>query len=139
MLKRKEAGRLLLRREEVELWVPVLIHHWHDALKAHPAMAGGTGSKGSPEKTRDDVLWRLNDEMAKAILTPERIQLLIAQIRDYRDELSAAGDKLAVNCLTAAILSLEREVDPAHNYFLNILIFFFARGDRRGSGLIRAR
>jgi hypothetical protein len=57
-------------------------------------------------------------EITKGIFTPERIRRLVAELRAYRKELAAAGDKSAIMCATSAILYVEREAEPEMNSFL---------------------
>jgi hypothetical protein len=68
-----------------------------------------------------EAIWPAVSEMAQSIFTPERIQQLIAQLKKYRSELFAAGDKMAAACALGAIASLEREDEPGQNRFLNAL------------------
>jgi hypothetical protein len=57
-------------------------------------------------------------EIAKGIFTPERIRRLVAELRAYRKELGAAGDKRAIRSATSAILYVEHEAEPEMNSFL---------------------
>ena len=57
-------------------------------------------------------------EVAKGIFTPERIGRLVAELRAYRKELAAAGDKSAVLRATSAMLYVEHEKEPEMNSFL---------------------
>ena len=60
-------------------------------------------------------------EMAQSIFTPERIQQLVSQLKKYKKELFAAGEKRAASYAFGAITYLERETEPALNSFLTVL------------------
>ena len=88
---------------------------------------GGDASEAQLEETEKQAiaekLWPVLADMAGHIFTPERIRQLIAQLKTYRNERFAAGDKQVAGCTLGAIASLEREDEPAKNYFLNALCF----------------
>lgn len=127
LLEREDARGLLLSREEVDPWVTALLGYLREAVEAESEPAGDRPPQGIDTEMLSKALWRVNDEMAKPVFTPERIQQLLAQLRKYRDGLIAAGDKRGAVCLTGSMLTLEREIDPAHNPLLSALSFLSLR------------
>jgi hypothetical protein len=121
LLEREDATALLLSPEEIKPWLPRL-NEWMAAVLER---MGGDASEAQLEETEKQAiaekLWPVLADMAEGIFTPERIRQLIAQLKTYRNERFAAGEKRFAGCTLGAIASLEREDDPAKNYFLNAL------------------
>jgi hypothetical protein len=121
LLEREDAGDLLLSPEEIAPWLPRLNEWMALALER----LGGDISKAKLEEREKQAiaekLWPVLADMAGHIFTPERIRQLIAQLKTYRNRLFAAGEKRSAGLTLGAIASLEREDDPARNYFLNAL------------------
>ena len=80
------------------------------------------------------MISQVTREMAQSIFTPERLQGLIARLKQYRDERFAASDHAAVRAALGAIVSLERKGSPADNRFLNLMCFQALRDFTTGSG-----
>ncbi len=113
LLEREESRFLHLPVEEVQPWL---------ALFNERASQGGfpsdTPSKESARKYFDEVALPLMREMAASIFTPERIRQLIADLKKYRSDLFAAGDKASASQVMGAINYLMREDSPGDNTFL---------------------
>jgi hypothetical protein len=73
--------------------------------------------------TLANALWPILGEMAGAIFTVERRQQLMAQLKTYRNELFAGGDKRLAGYAQGAMTYIEREDEPAKNAFLNALCY----------------
>ena len=123
LLEREDARALLLPPQEVEPWLPALLQRWQSAQDKLPQLSCDMPPDPSIAKGLSDAIWPVMGEMAQSVFKPDRLQHLVSQLRKYRSEQFAAGDKIAASCAIGAIASLEREEDPAHNYFLNALCF----------------
>jgi hypothetical protein len=122
LLGRPDAGVLLLTPEEIEPWLVLLNERFESQRDQLPDPAD-TSPDPAAVKAMGDLTWPVLREMAVKIFTPERIVHLAAQLKTYRNERFAAGEKRIAGCTLGAIASLEREADPAHNYFLNAVCF----------------
>lgn len=123
LLEREDARALLLSPQELEPWLATLSRHWESVQHLLPQLPADTPPDAATTKALADAIWPAVSEMAQSIFTLERIQQLTSQLKKYRSELFAAGDKVAANCAMGAIASLAREDDPSRNYFLNALCF----------------
>jgi hypothetical protein len=127
LLEREDARGLFLPPEEIEPWLTVLERRWQD----FEHQLGDPESDAAPDAAAREViadfLWSLTAEMARAIFTPQRTAQLTEQLKDYRDRIHAAGDQRALSQTHGALLSLERETEPAENPFINALCFVSLR------------
>lgn len=127
LLEREDFSAFLLARQEVEPWQVAL----NRRLKSIWDQTPGLSSDAPPESAVTEVFSKtvmpVIGEMAKAIFTPERVRQLLSQLDNYRSQKLTADDKHAAGCAMGAIVSLEREPDPARNYFLNSLCYFSLR------------
>lgn len=138
LLEREDAAALLLLPEEIEPWLPVLTERMASIMERLPKTSGDLPPDAAAAKTVVEEIWPLLGEMAESIFTPERRRQLIARLKAYRDERFAAGDKRIAGGALGAINSLEREDDPAQNYFLNALCFVSLRSYGRAAGTTHA-
>ena len=113
LLEREDARFLLLRVEEIQPWLT----RFNERL-AEQGFARETASEESIQKLLEEVLLPLMREMVDAIFTPERIGQLIAELKRYRSDLFAAGDKRTAGQVMGAITYVEREESPGQNSFL---------------------
>ena len=118
LLERPDAGILLLTPEEIEPWLVLLNERFESQRDRLPSPDNPLPDPAAV-KAIGDLMCPLLSEMAVKIFTPERIGHLLAQLKAYRNERFAAGEKRIAACTLGAIASLEREDDPARNYFLN--------------------
>jgi SEC-C motif-containing protein len=119
LLHREDADRLLLSAEEVQPWDAFLLEKLQAMMaEIGPLEPGVKASRAQSKKAFDQFYLPAVQEMTKGIFTPERIQRLVAELRAYRKELAAAGDKAAMMCATSAILYVEPEAEPQLNSFL---------------------
>lgn len=117
LLEREDSRILQLPIEEMRPWVTVL-----NERVAQPGFPSDPGEARTPEedalKMFDELVLPLMREMADAIFAPDRIRKTIADLRKYRGERFAAGDRVTANQAMGAISYLEREDDPGQNSFL---------------------
>jgi hypothetical protein len=119
LLNREDAARLLLGAEEIRPWEALLLEKLQPMMgEIEPLEPGGKVSRARQKKAFDQFYLPAMREITKGIFTPERIRRLVAELRAYRKELAAAGDKSAIMCATSAILYVEREAEPEMNSFL---------------------
>jgi hypothetical protein len=127
LLERADAAGLLLSQDELAPWVPRLLAAFNSVLPQVPDPAGPAPDPALGEalvQAIQPVLGR----MAEAIFTAARRRQLVAQLKDYRNDLFAAGDKRAAGLAQSASISVEQEDQPAQNRFLNVLCFVSTRG-----------
>jgi hypothetical protein len=112
-----------LRPEEVEPWTPKLL------AAAEPLGVTTPGfDLNAPVTEKDsqaffDALLPVFREMAQAVFTPERLQSLVSQLKQYRNQLFDSGERKPSSWAQGAILYLEREDQPGLNPFLIALCF----------------
>lgn len=121
LLDRPDAGFLLLSPETVEPWFLELCQRLESlvAVSQPPAPPEAAAPPGSMQT----ILYSLVHEMAQSVFTPERIQQLLAQLRQYRGELLDSGETMAASQAQAAIILVSEEVNPGTNYFLASICF----------------
>ena len=134
LLERPDAGVLLLTPEEIGPWLAILNERLESQRDQLPDLADPSPDPAAV-KAMGDLMWLMLREMAAKIFTPERIGHLIAQLKTYRNERFAAGEKRIAGCTLGAITSIGRETDSAHNYFLNAVCFASLRMAMRDPGL----
>jgi hypothetical protein len=122
LLERGDAAHLLLSPAEIQPWLPRLNECWAGVCEQFPEAAGSSLSPAAGEALFG-VMLPLIGEMVGGILTPERIQQLTAQLKSYRNERFAAGDKQTAALANGAIIPLREERDPASNRFLYALCY----------------
>lgn len=122
LLEREDSRWLLLPGEETQPWM--------EALNERVLEAGGGAKMQDPGASEESVRQLFQDlavpllrEMADAIFTRDRIVRLLADLRKYRGELFAAGDKQAAQLATGAINYLQPEESPGQNSFLLALCY----------------
>lgn len=123
LLEREDAEDLLLSWEEIENWLPVMNERWASLAEKLPKPRGDSPPDEATIKTVAEALTPLFREMAEHIFTPERIRELIAQLKAYRNERFAAGDKRVAGLALGAITYLQREDEPGMNSFLVTLCY----------------
>jgi hypothetical protein len=119
LLNREDSARLLLGAEEIRPWEALLVEKLQPMMReVGPLEPGVKASKAQSKKAFEQFYLPAMQEITKGIFTPERIRRLVAELRAYRKELAAAGDKSAMLYATSAILYVERETEPEKNSFL---------------------
>ncbi len=119
LLNREDSARLLLALEEVQPWEALLLEKLQAMMEGiGPLEFGRTITRARRKKAFDQFYLPALQEITKGIFTPERIQRLVAELRAYRKDIAATGDKIAAHCVTAAILYVEHETEPELNSFL---------------------
>jgi hypothetical protein len=119
LFERKDAARLLLRPEEMEPWMPLVTQKLQLLSEKYGLVEGGALiPEAQQQEAFSTITLPMMQEVAKGIFTPERIRKLVADLKAYRKELFAAGEKAAAFSASNAILYVEREDDPSQNGFL---------------------
>ncbi len=119
LLNREDSARLLLGAEEIQPWDALLLEKLQAMMgEIGPLEPGVKASRAQSKKAFDQFYLPAMREVTKGIFTPERIRRLVAELRGYRKELAAVGDKSAMLCANSAILYVERETEPEMNSFL---------------------
>jgi SEC-C motif len=116
LLKREDARSLLLQPQELEPALPLLINRLERERQARPDLF--SDDTQPPRQEMADITWSIVGEMAQSLFTADRVDELASQLRQYRNERFAAGDKEVAFCAQSAINSLESQKDPAQNYIL---------------------
>ena len=119
LLARPDAARLLLGPEEVEPWAATLEEKLQGMLEEiGPLEPGVMAAPAQTKQAFDQFYLPAIQDITKAIFTPERIRRLVGELRAYRKELVATGDRSAILCATSAIIYVERETEAHLNTFL---------------------
>lgn len=113
LLEREDSHFLHLPYEEVQPWLTLF-----NERATQQGFLSTAPCEESARKYLEEVALPLLREMADSIFTTERIRQLIADLRKYRGELFAAGDKTTAGNVMGAINYLEREDSPGQNTFL---------------------
>jgi len=123
LLEREDASALLLSPQDIERWLPILNECCESFAERLPEESADLPRDEATTRLFGETVWPVLGEMAGDIFTPDRIRQLIAQLKTYRNERFAAGEKGIAGLTLGAITSLEREDDPSKNYFLLALCF----------------
>ena len=123
LLEREDASALLLAPEEIERWLPILNERWAGIAGQLQEISGNAAPDEATNQIIVETILPLFGEMAGHIFTPDRIRQLIAQLKTYRNERFAAGEKKIAVSTLGAITYLEREDDPSRNSFLISLCY----------------
>jgi hypothetical protein len=118
LLGRDDAKRFLLSPEEVEPWMPTLL----ERLASLEEEARGA----TAEEAWDDdqilnglqgVMLDVAQEMAPAVITPERLDQLVADLKAYQRDLHEAGERKLTMYTHATATVLERAEVPGEEPF----------------------
>jgi hypothetical protein len=120
LLERPDAAHLLLSPEEVQPWLAELSEAFANVCKQFPEITGPSPSAAAGKALPDAVL-PLVRKMVAELFTPARIGQLAAQLKAYRKERFAAGDKKTAELANGALLSVGDEDEPDCNRFLCVL------------------
>jgi hypothetical protein len=117
LLERPDAAFVLLSRTEFEPWLQRLNERLAER-EPLPSQPDGPKPPAIASKMFDEVVVPVLREMGRSIFTPARLGQLLGQLREYRNQQFATGNKDMTACATGAITSLEGMDDPGHSYFL---------------------
>jgi len=126
LLQRPDASGLLLSAEEIAPWLPTLNERLEPLVGLLPANPDSAPDPAVTERIFA-ALWPVLGEMAGKIFTPERLARLLDQLRTYRNERFASGDKRAAGQALGAMAALERPDAEGRNYFLGVLCYVSLR------------
>lgn len=116
LLEREDSRFLQITSEEAQPWITRLNERFSQSeFSATPEVVMTEENVG---RMFEELVLPLMSEMAAAIFTRDRIRQLVARVRKYRNDLFAAGDKLAAEQAMGAVTCLEREDSPGENTFL---------------------
>jgi hypothetical protein len=113
LLERADSRILRLSFDEVQPWLTIFSER-----ASQQGFLSVTLSEENAGKYFEEVLLPLLREMADSLFTPERIRQLVGDLRKYRNELFAKGDKTTAGQALGTINYLEREDSPGQNTFL---------------------
>jgi hypothetical protein len=117
LLERQDSRFLHLANEEILPWLRLLNERAsHQGFLS--GMPDGAASKENVRKLFEELALPLMREMADSIFTRDRILQLAADLRKYRGERFAAGDRATAGHAMGAINYLDRENSPSQNTFL---------------------
>lgn len=117
LLERQDSRFLYLPNVEIQPWLTLL----NERANQQGFFSDTSGSVASEERVRQmfgELALPLLREMADSIFTRDRILQLVADLRKYRRERFAAGDRATAGHAMGAIIYLEREDSPGQNTFL---------------------
>jgi len=117
LLERRDAAHLLLSTDEIRPWLPELSEAFASVCESFPDLATPSPSAAAGKAFLDAMI-PLVREMVAELFTPERIGSLTAQLKAYRNERFAAGDKKTAELANGAIVYLTDEAEPGCNSFL---------------------
>ena len=117
LLERRDAAHLLLSPDEIQPWLPELSKVFASVCEQFPDLTGPSPSAAAGKAFLEAML-PLVREMIAELFTPERIGSLTAQLKDYRNERFAAGDKKTAALANGALIYVKDEDEPDCNRFL---------------------
>ena len=125
LLGRDDARRLYLSPEEVTPWLPVLLERLRPVEgQAREAAARGTWAEPNVLDEMGRITAEVAREMASAVFTPQRIDQLKVDMKDYGRDLERRQEQEATRLARAARMLLEREgIAPDENPLLAGICF----------------
>jgi hypothetical protein len=123
LLERRDAAHLLLSPDEVQPWLPELVEGFASVCEQHPDLTTPSPSAAAAKAFLDAML-PLVREMITELFNPERIGNLAAQLKAYRNERFAAGDKETAQLANGALIYVKDEDEPDCNRFLCAIGYF---------------
>jgi hypothetical protein len=120
LLQREDAAHLLLSPEEVQPWLPRMMEIYEGVYARFPDLTTSSPSPAAGNALMEGLVPLLR-EMAAKLFTPERLGQLAAQLKAYRNERFAAGDKRTAELANGAMMYVKDEDEPDCNRFLCIL------------------
>lgn len=117
LLQRPDAAHLLLSPDDIQPWLPALNEAFASVCEQFPDLAAPSPSAAAGKAFLEAMLPFIR-EMIAELFTPERIGSLSAQLKAYRNERFAAGDKKTAELANGAIMYLKDEDEPECNSLL---------------------
>jgi hypothetical protein len=124
LLEREDAECLFLSAEEVAPWLPIMQERL-EPLVAQIREAVARGEEPDPETmeaVREGMVG-LTHEMASAVFAPERIDQLVADLKDYQQSLGEVGEREEAAWAYGALASVRADAPPIDKPFLLALCF----------------
>jgi hypothetical protein len=124
LLEREDADCILLSLEEMAPWLPVLVDRTEPMIeRTREALSAGRVPEPVIQEQVRDALVTTILEMVPEIYTQERVDQLVADLKDYRRRLSEAGEEEAASWADGALIAVHREDPPAENPFLMVICY----------------
>jgi DNA-binding transcriptional MerR regulator len=120
LLERPDAAHLLLSPDEIQPWLPELSERFTSVAEQFPDLASPSPTAAAGKAFLDAMLPLVRGMVAE-LFTPERLGQLTAQLKAYRKERFAAGDKKTAELANGAIIYVKDEDEPECNRFLCVL------------------
>jgi hypothetical protein len=135
LLERDDAERVLLSAEEVTPWLPVLQERLEPLVgQVREAVARGEAPDPSLVAAVQEQMVKITLEMAPAVFTPERVEQLVTDLKDYQRSLGQAGEREEAAWAYGALASVRADGPPAGKPFLLALCFASLRRVIRAAG-----
>ena len=118
LLGRDDAERFLLSPEEVEPWIPTLLDRLASVEEeARGAIAEEDWDDSQVQKGLEGVLLDVAREMAPIVITLERLDQLVADLKTYQRDLHEAGERNLAMYAHATTSVLEHTQTPGKEPF----------------------
>ena len=121
LLRREDAGFLLLTSEELEPWLAVLNHRLASAPEGFASLPRGRKPDEAIDRAFMTIFYDLASEMAETIFIPARFDQLKAQLRQLRSRFVAEDDHDGIAGIHGALMGLQAETPHQDRHFLTSL------------------
>lgn len=124
LLRREDAACILPSPEETAPWTAALVQRTEPLLRqARTAADAGLEPGPDIEDAVSEALLATIREMVPAVYTPERIEQLMQDLRDYRRRLSEAGEREAAILADVVLTTLQRDGPAGDHYVLAVTCY----------------
>lgn len=128
LLQREDAEELFLSPDETEPWLKRLAHRFKKVMKKFPVPSSAQPNEKAV-KASMMALFDVADEMAPEVFTPQRLEKLRLQLREWRQECSGDGDAEILKGIDGALISAQPGDKVKNNRFLIMLCACSLRAD----------
>jgi len=140
LLKREDAECILLSPTELAPWVSELAERTA-SLQAQTREVLSSGGQPGPELVQEaqSIVLKLSAEMADAVYTSERVEQLVADLRDYGRRLEESGEQEAAQWVDSALMVTQWSLPASDNPFLAATCFASLRAVSKAAADTEAR